>query len=111
MAIYRMYTGDDRHSHIEEQTFTTHPLLGEPRSPVHFQFHEVSPDFSNDWHPAPEQLCFVVLEGQIELGVRAGTTRLNRGDAAVVEDTSGSGHTMRVSSDTPAVTAVIRFAD
>jgi quercetin dioxygenase-like cupin family protein len=106
-----MYTGGDGQSHLEEQTVGAHPRLSEAQAGV-IQFHEVPTDFSADWHPAPERLIFIVLDGQIELGFRDGTRQcLNAGDATLVEDTTGSGHTMRVSSATPAVTAVIRFGD
>ena len=32
MAIFRMYTGSDGQSHLEEQSIAAHPILGEARS-------------------------------------------------------------------------------
>jgi uncharacterized cupin superfamily protein len=72
------------------------------------QFNEVADGYYNDWHPAPNRLCFFVLSGEVELGTRDGATRLGSGDAALVEDTTGSGHTFRVTA--PTVTAVIQLA-
>jgi quercetin dioxygenase-like cupin family protein len=112
MAIFRMYTDSEGHSHIEEQTITSHASLSDPRSAVQLQFHEVPVDYFSDWHPAPRRQCSIILEGQMELGLRDGTLwQLNPGDAILAEDVTGSGHTTRVSSATPAITAVIPLAD
>lgn len=32
MAIFRMYTGNDGQSHLEEQTVAAHPILGQERT-------------------------------------------------------------------------------
>ena len=112
MGIFRMYTGTDGQSHLEEQTISAHPILAEPRSAVHIQFHEVSAGTLVDWHPAPRRQYVIVLAGQLELGFKDGTTRrLNPGEATLAEDTTGSGHTTRVVSATPAVVAVVPLAN
>jgi quercetin dioxygenase-like cupin family protein len=111
MAIYRMYTGSDGQAHLEEQSIATHPILGETRSALHIQFRELPAGAFMDWHNAPRRQYVIVLAGQLELGFKDGTTkRLNPGDATLAEDLTGSGHTTRVSSTTPAVTAVVPLA-
>ena len=51
-----------------------------------------------------------MLDGEIELGFRDGPHVFGRGDAVLVEDTTGTGHTMRIASSTPPVTALIGLA-
>jgi quercetin dioxygenase-like cupin family protein len=111
MAIYRMYTGSDGHSHLEEQSLTAHPILSEARPTVHIQFRELPAEMFMDWHPAPRRQYVIVLAGQLELGFKDGTSkRLNPGDATLAEDLSGSGHTTRVVGSGPAITAVVPLA-
>jgi hypothetical protein len=111
MAIYRMYPGSDGHSRLEEQTLAAQPILTETWPAVHIQFRELPAGTFVDWHPAPRRQYVIVLAGQLELGFKDGTTnRLNPGDAMLAVDTTGSGHTTRVSSSIPAVTAVVPLA-
>ena len=50
-----------------------------------------------DWHPAPRRQYVIILTGQLEIGLGDGTTRrFGPGDARLVEDTTGQGHTTRV---------------
>ena len=111
MAIFRMYTGSDGQSHLEEQTISAHPILEQERSTVHIQFRELPIGTAVDWHTAPRRQYVIVLAGQLEIGFKDGTTRrMNPGDATLAEDTTGSGHTTRVSSSTPAVAAIVPLA-
>lgn len=111
MAIFRMYTGSDGHSHIEEQTVSAHPVLSQERATAHIQFRELSVGTAMDWHNAPRRQYVIVLSGQMEVGFKDGTThRMNPGDATLAEDLTGSGHTTRVSSSTPAVAAIVPLA-
>lgn len=108
MGIFRVYSGEDGHSHVEEIRVGDHPALAEAMAARQVQFHETPSDYTNDWHQQPHRVVFIVFEGQIELGFKDGTSHQAKpGDATLVEDMTGSGHNMRVSSDTPAVTAVI----
>lgn len=111
MAIYRLYTGSDGNSHLEEQTIAAHPILSDTRSTVHIQFRELAADAFMDWHPAPRRQYVILLSGQLELGFKDGTTkRLNPGDATLAEDTTGPGHTTRVVGSGPAVAAIVPLA-
>ena len=108
MAIFRIYTGSDGQSHLEEQTLAAHPTLVEERPTVHIQFRELAAGAFMDWHPAPRRQYVIVLTGQLELGFKDGTLkRLNPGDATLAEDTTGPGHTTRVVGSGPAIAAVV----
>ena len=111
MAIFRMYTGSDGQSHLEEQSVSAHPVLGQERPTAHIQFNEIPAGTFVDWHTAPRRQYVIVLAGQLEIGFKDGTTRrMNPGDATLAEDLTGSGHTTRVSSSTSAVAAVVPLA-
>jgi len=52
-----------------------------------------------------------VLSGQLEIGLGDGGKHVfGPGDARLVEDTTGRGHTTRVLGDRPCVTATIPLA-
>lgn len=111
MAIFRLYTGSDGHSHVEEQTIAAHPVLGQERPSVHIQFRELDAGAFMDWHPAPRRQYVIVLAGELEVGFKDGTTqRMRPGDATLAEDTTGPGHTTRVVSAAPAVAAIVPLA-
>lgn len=111
MAIFRIYTGSDGQSYLEEQTLSAHPMLAQERAAAHIQFREIPAGTAMDWHNAPRRQYVIVLSGQLKIGFKDGTTRrMNPGDATLAEDTTGSGHTTRVVSATPAVAAVAPLA-
>ncbi len=112
MAIYRLYAGNDGQSHIEETSLANHPELTEDQAARSIFFREWPPGHFIDWHPAPRRQYIISLGGEIEIGLGDGTTvRYGPGDARLVEDTSGQGHTTRVVGDQPSLTAVIPLAD
>ena len=112
MGIFRVYTGNDGHSHVETLRVGEHAAVAEAFAARDVQFHETAPPFENGFHQQPIRRVVVVLDGEIELGFNDGTVhRAGPGDATLVEDMTGSGHNFRISSDTPAVTAVIDLAD
>jgi len=111
MGIFRMYTGNDGQSHLEEQAPSSHPALLNPQATAHIEFHELPVGTFMDWHNAPRRQYVIVLSGQLEVGFKDGTMRLfGPGDATLAEDLTGSGHTTRVVSGTPAVAAVVPLA-
>ncbi len=112
MAIYRLYTGSDSQSHIEEVDLADHPELKEGFAAKNINFQTWPPGRFIDWHPAPRRQYVISLSGQIEIGLGDGSTsRYGPGDARLVEDTTGQGHTTRVVGDQPSVTAVVPLAD
>ena len=111
MANFRRYTGDDGQSHIEQVTLADHPELKEGLAAKNINFQEAAPGRFVDWHPAPRRQYVISLAGQIEIGLGDGTTsRYGPGDARLVEDTTGQGHTTRVIGDQPSITAVVPLA-
>ena len=111
MGIYRLYAGDDGHSHIEETSLADHPELTDAQAAQSITFRESPPGNFIDWHPAPRRQYIISLSGQIEIGLGDGSTFIyGPGDARLVEDTSGQGHTTRVVGDQPSLTAVVPLA-
>ncbi len=111
MAVFRMYTGDDHETHLEAQDLASHPVLQSPVETKHILFREMEAGRFIDWHPAPQRQYVTILEGELEIGFGDGTTRrFGKGDARLVEDTTGRGHTTRAVGDGPVLTAVIPLA-
>ena len=64
-----------------------------------------------DWHPAPRRQFVIILSGQLEIGLGDGTKQVfGPGDARLVEDTTGQGHTTRVGGNEPCLTATVPLA-
>ena len=112
MAFYRVYTGDDGQSHLEHLDLASHPAVTEPQPTTNIEFREAPPGNFIDWHPAPRRQYIIQLAGEVEIGFHdESAVRYRPGDVRLVEDTSGQGHTTRVVSDEPSITAVIPLAD
>lgn len=108
MGIYRMYTGGDGQSHIEELALSSHPELTSPSPTQDITFREWAAGHYIDWHPAPKRQYIISISGIIEIGLEDGTThRFVPGDARLVEDTTGKGHTTLVPGNEPSISAVI----
>ena len=111
MAIFRLYTGKDNQSHIEEQSLSSHPVLTTEQATAHIQFREIESGTFSDWHTAPRRQYLLVLSGQLEIGLKDGTLqRFNAGDVVLASDTTGSGHTTRVVGSGPAMAAIVPLA-
>lgn len=111
MGIYRMFTGADNQTHLEEQPLSAHPLLRKPQAAVHIVFNEQPDGTFLDWHPAPRRQYVIIVSGNIEIGLGDGTLhRFGPGDARLVEDTTGQGHTTRYFGPGPIITTTIPLA-
>jgi quercetin dioxygenase-like cupin family protein len=65
-----------------------------------------------DWHPTPRRQIFFLLAGELEGETSDGERRRYRpGSAALVEDTTGTGHRSRVVGDTAVLAAVVQLPD
>jgi quercetin dioxygenase-like cupin family protein len=112
MAVFRMYTGDDGHSHIEDQALSSHPILSTEQSTAHITFREMEAGFFMDWHNAPRRQYVIILGGQMEIGFNDGTKRrFHPGDAILASDLTGSGHTTKSAGDGPALVGVVPLAE
>ena len=111
MGIFRMYTGGDGKSHIDELDLSSNPELTSPSATQDITFREWAPGHFIDWHPAPRRQYIISLSGIIEIGLEDGTAhRFVPGDARLVEDTTGKGHTTKVADGPNSVTATIPLA-
>jgi hypothetical protein len=102
MGTFRLYAGADGKSRIEPIELDRTPAWTAGLDPVGKFL---------DWHPAPRRQFVIILSGQLEIGLGDGSTRVfGPGDARLVEDVTGPGHTTRVHGNQPCVTATIPLA-
>ncbi|MYA18847.1 MAG: cupin domain-containing protein [Chloroflexi bacterium] len=112
MGTYRLYTGDDGESHIEPIDLSDAPEWTGGLDTTTIRFREDPVGRFVDWHPAPRRQFVIILSGQLEIGLSDGSKHLfGPGDARLVEDTTGKGHTTAVHGDEPCVTATIPLAN
>jgi hypothetical protein len=112
MGIYHMYTGSDGQTHLREINLLTNPELGDlymkAQKAEGIFFREWRPGHKIGFHTAPRRQFVISIAGQIQIGLGDGTFHVfGPGDARLVEDVTGKGHTTAVVGDKPAVTAVV----
>ena len=111
MKISRLYSGPDGQTHIEWMALETHPQLATPQGATTIVFRRTEAGHFMDWHPAPRRQFVIILSGQLEIGCGDGSKHLfGPGDARLVEDTTGKGHTTRQIGNEPCVTATVPLA-
>lgn len=104
-SIYRVYSGSDGQSHVEEMTLEMNPFTdtegahGEATALLHVKgiIFRVSPaDYELGWHCAPRRQYSISLSGGAEIEVGDGTkVRTKPGDVVLAEDLTGQGHITR----------------
>lgn len=112
MGTYRMYTDAEGHAQWEAIDLAKTPewLDGLDTTSIRFGIRE--PRVLQDWHPAPQRQFVIILSGQLEIGFEDGSTKVfGPGDARLVEDTTGKGHTTIALGDEPCITATIGLKD
>ena len=103
-----MYTGEDGNSHWEEIDLAQTPDWTSNMDTSHIVFRTDPVGKFQDWHPAPRPQFVIILSGQLEIGFGDGTKKVfGAGDARLVEDTTGKGHTTGVFGDQPCVIATV----
>ena len=108
MALFRLYTGTDGKSHVEPIALAKTPDWSKGLATTQISFREDPVGRFIDWHPAPKRQFVIILSGQLEIGLGDGSKHLfGAGDARLVEDTTGQGHTTRVHGNVPCLTATI----
>jgi|GEM_PF-267830 len=112
MGIYHMYTGSDGQTHLREINLLTNPELGDlymkAQKAEGVFFREWRPGHKIGFHTAPRRQFVIGIAGQIQIGLGDGSFHVfGPGDARLVEDVTGKGHTTAVLGDKPAVTAVV----
>jgi mannose-6-phosphate isomerase-like protein (cupin superfamily) len=112
MGTYRLYTGSDGQSHIEAVDLSKTPEWTKAQATTGITFREAPVGNWQDWHPAPRRQFVIILSGQLEIGLGDGSKHIfGPGDARLVEDTTGQGHTTGTYGNQPCVTATIRLAN
>ena len=95
MGIFRMFTGSDGQSVMEELQ-EDDPIVGSKKTCTgcSLQINEQS-KFS-EFHPAPRRLWMTVLSGQIDIQLVDGTIHsFGLNDLRLGEDVTGTGHRTR----------------
>ena len=111
MGMFRLYTGPDEQSHIEPIDLTRTPSFTKGLATTQIAFREDPVGRYLDWHPAPRRQFVIILSGQLEIGLGDGSKHVfGPGDARLVEDTTGRGHTTRVHGNQACLTATIPLA-
>src|SRR2546426_9732264 len=108
MGIFRLYSGEDGESHMEELDLASHPALTALQGAKGVVFRSTPPGSLSDWHTAPRRQYIITLSGEAEIGLGDGTIhRLGPGDVNMAEDLTGHGHTTRGGGPVPRGTAPI----
>ena len=108
MSTFRLYAGPDGQSHIEAIKLSATPEWTSAQAATSIIFRDFPPGDFQDWHPAPRRQFVIIISGKLEIGLGDGSKHLfGPGDARLVEDTSGQGHTTAVYGPHPCVTATI----
>ena len=112
MSIYRLYSGSDGESHLEEMDLAGHPELTNQHNVAGVIFRESPPGRFSDWHNAPRRQYVITISGEVEIGLGDGTVqRFGPGHLTLAEDLTGRGHTTRVVGDQPRVSITIPLAE
>jgi quercetin dioxygenase-like cupin family protein len=108
MLITRVYTGDDGQAHFEEIETDDFPNPESLLNVSGIRFRIQQPGAFSDWHQESQRNYIITLAGEGELGIGDGTLRRIRpGEVMLVEDLTGQGHTTRVTSSEPRITAQV----
>jgi hypothetical protein len=112
MGTYRMYTGADGKARWEEIDLAKAREWTDGLDTTNIRFGSRTPGVLQDWHPAPQRQFVIILSGRLEIGFEDGSTKVfGPGDARLVEDTTGKGHTTIALGDEPCITATIGLKD
>src|SRR2546428_2822939 len=106
MGIFRLYSGDDGESHMEELDLTSHPELTALHGAKGVVFRSTPPGSWSDWRTAPRRQYIITLSGEAEICLGDGTIhRLGPGDGNRAEDLTWHGRTTPVVRQVSRVTA------
>ena len=111
MGAYRMYADDDAICRWEEIDLEKVPSWTEGIAVNQLRFGSRQPGVLQDRHPAPQRQFVIILSGQLEIGFEDGSKKIfGPGDARLVEDTTGKGHTTIALGNEPCITMTIGLA-
>jgi quercetin dioxygenase-like cupin family protein len=108
VGTYRLYSGSDGQSQIEPIDISKTPEWTSGLDVTKITFRTAPVGRFSDWHPAPRRQFVIVLSGQLEIGLGDGSKHVfGPGDARLVEDLTGKGHTTAVHGNEPCTTATV----
>src|SRR5215831_7638643 len=107
MGIYRVFTGSDRESHMEELRLEEHPALGALTNIQEVRVQQFDGTRKMDFHPLPERRLIIHLSGEVEIGTSDGSRHVFR-DIRLMEDVTGRGHTHVDHSPSSAVYVLLK---
>jgi hypothetical protein len=111
MGTFRLYTGTDGQSHVETIDLANTTSWTAGLQTTNITFRTMPAGTFQDWHPAPRRQFVIILSGHLEIGLGDGSKHVfGPGDARLVEDTTGKGHTTAVHGAAPCVTATVPLA-
>ncbi len=112
MGTFRLYTGSDGQSHVETIDLANTPEWTAAQATTQITFREAAVGNFGDWHTAPRRQFVIILSGQLEIGLGDGSKHVyGPGDARLVEDTTGHGHTTATHGNVPCITATVPLAN
>ena len=111
-STYRMYIGGDGKATWEAVDLDTMTEWTKGIDVTQIRYGSRAPGVVQDWHPAPQRQFVIILSGQLEIGFEDGSTKtFGPGDARLVEDVTGKGHTTVALGNEPCITATIGLVD
>jgi len=109
---YRMYTKPDGKAAWEAVDLDKASDWLSGLDATKLRFSSRAPGVLQDWHPAPQRQFVIILSGSLEIGFEDGSKKVfGPGDARLVEDTAGKGHTTIALGNEPCITATIGLVD
>jgi redox-sensitive bicupin YhaK (pirin superfamily) len=109
MGIYRVFTGSDGESHMEELSLEEHAELGALTNLSEVRVQQFDGTRNRDFHPLPERRLIIHLSGEVEIGTSDGSRQVFRaGDIRLMEDVTGRGHTHVDRSPSSAVYVILK---
>ena len=95
MGVFRMYTGDNGQSIMEELQLDS-PILETLKTCIGSSIQINEPSEFSEFHPAPRRRWMSMLSGQIEIQMADGTIHsFGPNDLRLWEDVTGQGHRTR----------------
>ena len=106
VRAYYLYTGDDGNSHYQKGSIGLDKVIAAQS----VEFKEDPPHSSSSWHNAPTPQYVIFLAGQLEFGSKSGESLIvNPGEVVIAGDTTGSGHTWRLTNEQPWIRSYVVF--
>ena len=122
MKYVRIYNDADGESHFEDLELALAPVEYAPPAPemdlsegfevTRAVLFSIPGGWFGEAHPSPRRQLYFALTGRVEVQVADGEVRVFvPGDIALVEDTSGPGHTSRALGDVAATGVLVHLVE